>query len=438
MKKFCFLGFFIFINQLSYGAKLDITAENSFSVKSFSNLINDGRNYNLSYYSNNSSIYFTLKNINLEKTDNSWMDASLGFRFVSADQSSKTLNSIYLNELYIYNSKNPSYIYSDRAYVKIYNFIYNDVIASFGKQPYKLSSGLVLSDNSKGLDGFKLELINKFFSDVIDIFYFRVNNNFTDEKIPENIYGFSFNKSFGDGIWQLYYLKNSNSKTTQDISFISKKADKNFFGISYLLDKNNILYSSEFALQKGNSKDITGNTIKHNAYALNVNALWKMNIPKIGKTSTRFNYLKSSGNSSTNFKENKAFYSPFSERYDGYERKGLGEIFKASAFDAFKTSNTLNGFPDGLSGITVASMGFDIQRSKSLISVDYFGYKATQTTVSSKSLSLGTELDIKYSLNMGEKAVFYIVYAVFSPKSAIKSTETKSTKLFSINIKARF
>ncbi len=421
----------------AYAAKLDITADNYFSLKSFSNLINENKNYNLTYYSNNSAISFTLKNINLEQTDNSWMDVGLGFRFISVEESSKTIDSIYLRDLYDYYGKS-SYLYADKAYVKIYNFAYDGVIATFGKQPYTVASGLVLSDNFRGLDGAKFEIIDKYFMDSLDLFYFRSNNFFSDSNAPENIYGISANKSFGDGIWQIYYVKEKNSDQTKDISFNSKETNKNFFGVSYYLDKNNITYSSEFALQKGNSKDLSDNTINHNAYALNLKAGWKMNIPKFGKTNARFNYIKSSGNSSSSFKENKAFYSPFSKLYEGYERTGLGEIYKASAFNASKTSDTLNGLPEGLSGITAAGMGIDILKSKGVISIDYFGYKATQSTSLNKGISLGTELDIKYSLKLGEKASFYVVYATFSPKSALNAQGIKSTKLFSINVKAKF
>lgn len=427
------------VTNNSFAAKLDISSENNFSIKSFENLINQNKNYNLSYYNLNSQFSFALKNITLEETDNSWMDASVGFKYFSIDSSSRTLNSLYIKEFnQFYQNDNPYYFFVDKAYIKVYNFIYNDIVATFGRQPYTLSMGNVLSDNSEGLNGVRLEFLNKLKMDSIDFLYFRENNPYSEENISENIYGVSLNKSFGDGLWNLYYIANSNNGKTKDISFDSNKTDKKFSGISYLINSENISYTSEFSLEKGNSKDISGKNINHNAYSLSINATWKMEIPRFGNSNARFVYLKSSGNPNSTFTENKAFYSPYSKRFNGYERIGVGEIYRASIFDTSKTSDTLNGLPDGLSGITTVGFGADLIKGKRTISLDYFGYKATQAFNSDSGQSLGTEFDIKYSFDMGEKLNFYLVYATFSPKSGIKKPDIKSTKLFSLNIKARF
>lgn len=422
-----------------YCAKLDITAENYFAIKSFSNLIDKNKNYNLSYYSQNSEISFTLKTIMLEKTENSWMDVSIGMKFFSVDNSSKVINSFYLKELSDFYQGKSSIFIPNKAYIKIHNFIKDNIIATFGKQPYTLSHGLVLSDNGKGLDGIKLDFINKMFFDTIETFYFRVNNSFTNINVSEDIYGLTFNKSFGDGIWQIYGISNKNYGRTPDISFYSDKNNKFFYGISYYLDKNNIKYSCEFAVEKGHSY-LNNNKISHNAYALFTSAQWQTRLPTLGKTNTRFNYIKSSGNSASVFKENRAFYSPFSRKYNGFEKYGLGEIYKASTYDTIKTSDTLNGLPDGLSGINAINIGIDIPYKKGILSLDYFNYQAAQSSNPNKSIFLGYETDIKYTIKMGGKTSLYILYSIFTPKSAIiqEFKEIESTKLFSINIQAWF
>lgn len=436
MRVFLLLILFLLSSNI-FAAKLDITLENKTSIKSFSNLIDNSKNYNLSYITQNSDLSFTLKNINLEKTDNSQMDVSFGIKYTSIENSSKVINSLYIGSLYDFY-KNYNYFIPYKAYIKIYNFLKNDVTLIFGRQNYELGNGITLSDNSRGINGIRFELLNKIYCDFIELFYFRDKHPYTNNF--ENISGLSLNKSFGDGIWQVYILNNKNNNPAKDINFDALKTNKNFYGISYQLDKNKIKYVSEFSIEKGYSNDTLNKKINHHAYSLMVGAKWQTNLPVIGLSSTRLNFLKSSGNRTNTFKENKSFYSPFSKRYIGFERYGLGEIYKASVWDSSKTSNTVSGLPDKLNGLTTINLGFDFPYSKGIFSFDYFNYKATETTDPNLSTFLGSEIDLKYTIDLSKKASFYLIYSVFSPKSAIiqNSKDIKSTKLLSINIKASF
>jgi len=107
--------FFIFTINLK-ALKLDINMYNYFSVKSLNSIPNESKKYNLSYFTQNSYLSFTLKNIPLEKYDSD-MDISIGMRFMSINQSSKTLNSLYINELYRYYDSKNNFFYPDKAFI---------------------------------------------------------------------------------------------------------------------------------------------------------------------------------------------------------------------------------------------------------------------------------------------------------------------------------
>ncbi len=439
MKNFIFLliSALLFLQNI-YSAKLDILADLDSSFKSFSNLIDKDKNYNLNYFTQTSELVFTLKNINLEKTENSWMDLQIGFFSTSIQSSSKTINSLYINDLYNFYDRKNSVFIPNKAFIKIHNFLKDNIILSFGKQSYTLSSGMVISDNRKGLNGIKIELLNQFYSDTIELFYFRPENYLFEEKPSDNLFGASFYKSFGDGMWQIYFVKEKNDELSKEIFFESKKTNKVFYGISYNLNQNNITYFSDFVLQKGYSINISNKKIKHNAYALNLKALWNMKLPKLGKVDAKFNFIKSSGNSSNSFSENRAFYSPYSLRFNGFERVGAGEIYKAGFFDTHKTTSTLTGINDDLSGFNIYGFGIDIPQKENKISFDYFAYKATNSITKNKSVFLANEYNIKYTINLSKKASFSIIYCSFSPKSTLNPNNLKTTKLFSISIKTGF
>lgn len=429
-----------FSGSLLYCAKLDISADSSFSLKTYSNLIDKNKNYDLTYINQNSSLNFTVKNIALEDTDNSFMDISLGLKFFSIDDSSKIINSAYISSINNFYDNKSSVFFPDKAYIKIYNFLFNDVVATFGRQPYTLSKGVVISDNGRGFDGIKVDILNKFYIDDISLFYFRPYQMFNGiSKVYDNLFGLSLKKSFGDGVWNIYSVINTNSDITNDISFNAEKTNKQFYGISYVLDRNDISYFSELAFEKGSSDDITGKRIDNNGYAILTGANWKMTLPIFKKVNTRFTRLNSSGNpSNSGFTENKAFYSPYSKRYNGYERDGLGSIYSAGIFDVSKTSDTLNGMPDGLSGLCVNNLGVDFYY-KGTFSIDFFDYKANKSMTLGPKI-LGSEIDLKYSFVFGKRAMFSITYATFNPNGLLKQgkSDLKSTNLFSVNIKASF
>jgi len=422
--------FFIFTINLK-ALKLDINMDNYFSVKSLNSIPNESKKYNLSYFTQNSYLSFTLKNIPLEKYDSD-IDISIGMRFMSINQSSKTLNSLYINELYRYYDSKNNFFYPDKAFVRFYNFPYENTSFSAGRFPFRVASGLVLDDNQKGFNGIKMDIEKKFYTDKINLFYLQNEDN--KYQTTHHLYGINIHKSFGDGLWNIYYIKNKANGKGENLTYIFNNTDKNFYGTSYSIEGDIINYTLDLVFEGGNSKeDLTQKEITHKAYAYNTNAKWITNLPIIGKTSTRVGFMKSSGNTSNNFTTDKSFFSTFSKRYCGFERCGYGEILNGSVYDTAKTTDTPTGFNKNLSGLTISNLGFDIDYKKGKLTFDYFNYTATQSKISSISTFIGSEYNIKYVFEMSKNVNLSLIYGALKLKG-----EQKSTKLFSISVYSSF
>jgi len=433
-KIICLISAIIFIMNAN-AAKLDISAEAKTNTKSYENLINSNYQKNLSYFSQDAEISFTVKKINLEKTENSDMDISVGIKAIGIDKSSKVINSIQLSEgINRYPAINNAII--NQSFIRINNFYKEGIIATFGRQKYTLGQGLVLSDNDLGFTGIKIE--NKRFLklDNTEAFLWRETKN-------ENIYtitGINLSKNWGDGTWQTYYVSQYSGETEKEIGWTAKKRNKKFTGIRYFISKNQINFDGEFVTQRGNAQKINGENVDYKSYAFLMRGEWYQKTPILGKTKTRLSYSKSSGNPSSVSNKDSAFYPDFSLRFNGFEHTGTGYIFSANIFDTLKTSNTINGLPDGLSGLNTVNIGFDFPYKKLWLSVDYLIYKAAQNIYDNGNTKLGIEWDIKASWPMSEKIDFNIIYANFKPQGALlpSNSKYKNTKLFSFNIIAKF
>jgi len=362
------------------------------------------------------------------------MDIFIGLKNINVDKTSSTLNSTLLQENYnFYPETNRPFI--NQAYAKIYNFYKEGIIASFGRQTYTLGQGIALSDNYKGFNGIKFEFNEYLKVDQIETFLFR-------DVINENIYkiyGVNVVKNGFDGKWQAYFLAQDVSGEKPEISFNATDSKKNFSGIRYYLAKNQISFDGEYIIQMGSAKDATtSKKVDYKGYAFLIKGQWKQKMPLLGHTRTRLSYGRSSGNSGAVGKQDKAFYADLGYRYDGMSRDGFGSIFSTSLYDVFKTSPTLNGLPDGMSGLNVIDFGFDYPHNQRLaLSFDYIGFKASENINNPGTLKIGYEMDFKAEYKLGEKLSLFAVYATFTPDSALGTT-LKTTKMTSFSIKAKF
>lgn len=432
--KYTALAFLIFLQTPAHALKLELTAGVDAQMRSYQNIASPTGEKNLSYYYDNSYINFVIKQIVLEKSEDSKMDVFIGLKNIDVDRTSSTLNSPLLQENYnFYPEINRPFV--NQAYARIYNFYRENITASFGRQSYTLGQGIVLSDSGRGFNGVKLEFKDYLKIDQSEAFIFR-------DALNENIYkiyGLTLMESGLDGTWQAYFFTQDVSAEKQEISFDAKDSKKNFAGIRYYTAKNQLSFDGEYILQTGSAKD--SNTLKkvdYKGYAFLLKGQWKQRMPLLGPTRTRLSYGKSSGNSRAVSGQDKAFYADLGYRYNGVSREGFGSIFAASLYDVFKTSPTLNGLPDGISGLNIIDFGFDYPHNERLmLSFDYLGFRAAENTVRPGTLKIGTEMDFKAEYKLGEKLSLFAVYSIFTPDSALGSS-LKKTKMTSLSVKAKF
>ena len=163
---------------------------------------------------------------------------------------------------------------------------------------------------------------------------------------------------------------------------------------------------------------------------------WRQKMGFLGRVKARLAYGKSSGNSSAVADTDKMFLPTFGHKYKGFERDGYGAIMGASLYDTIKTSDTVNGLPDGVSGLNIISFGIDFPYKKLLLSVDFMKFRAAQNT-SGGSLQIGSEIDFNIIYPMSEYLSLKAVYATFTPLGAYAPL-TEKTTLASFSIVGKF
>lgn len=431
------LGLILLTAVPARAAKLDLSAEVGASIKTYENVVNGRHQEDLSYYSEQADINFTVKKINLEKTDNSHMDISIGLKSIGTGASTNTLTSLQIRDginRYPDSDNNP---FVNQAFVRIYNFTRDGVTATIGRQKYVLGQGIVLSDDDIGFTGARFELEGFLKTDYTELFLWR---NFIGANAYK-ILGFNMNKNFGDGNWQLYHFLQNSAGAASETSYSARDRKKTFTGVRYSVNKNQIYFDGEMIFQRGSAENAAnGGKIDYKAQAFLMRGFWNQKLPVVGQSRTRLSYGKSSGNSGSVTSEDRAFYPDFGHKYTGFERSGFGAIYATSLYDTFKTSNTVNGMPDGISGLNTVNMGFDFPYKKLTVSVDYFVYRAARNISDPGNVRLGSELDFRFTYPMGEKLALNAVYASFTPQSALNPVNSplENIKLVSFNIKARF
>jgi len=210
---------------------------------------------------------------------------------------------------------------------------------------------------------------------------------------------------------------------------------KKFTGIRYFLNYNQLNFDGEFILQRGSAKEAGGGTTGYTGYAFLIKGLWSQDIAFFGTSKMRLAYGKSSGNSGTVNGKDKVFLPTFGHRFKGIERDGFGEIAGASLYDIIQTSATINGLPNGVSGLNVINLGADLPYKKITLAVDFYKFRAAQN-INKGSVQLGSEWDIKAFYPLGEGLRLKAVYAVFNPLGLY--TLTTPIKLVSLSLTAKF
>ena len=139
-------------------ANLDVTAAYKMKALAYKNLnldasSNDSRNEH-SFISNDARLGIAVRKIALESRggEESTMDLALGLHALGVSGSTATLTAPFDRAANAYPNTNLT-PFIENAYLRIHRLFGRGLDATFGRQTYKLGSGLLLDDDGAGLTG---------------------------------------------------------------------------------------------------------------------------------------------------------------------------------------------------------------------------------------------------------------------------------------------
>lgn len=414
--------------------KLDLFSNVEVRASNYQHLpYGDGR-VSQALYSENATLGFIIKGIRLEKTPDSSMDVGIVLQSIGSGSSSNTLSTPQFSDAAARLQNSTGAPYVKNAYVKIYKFLHPKITATFGRQDFVLGQGITLSGGDLGLPGGRLEVADLYRNIKTDLFFFR---QFKTDRFMK-VYGATAYYPASEGLWQAYHFweaDEGDGAARQDILFNATAKTKKFSGLRYVLTQHQLSFDGEAVIQRGTADLAGGGTGKYEAHAFMLKGAWSQRVAFFGQSKLRLGYGRSSGNPGAGSTD-KAFFPAFGAKNSGLERRGYGAIAGATLYDMIKTSATLNGLPNGVSGLNIINIGADLPWKKLLLSVDIYKFRASKNANANGSLQIASEYDIKAAYAFGESLAVNAVYAVFTPLGLYPSG--KQAKLISGAVSARF
>lgn len=424
----------LFFPTAASATKLDLSSEVELKASNYQHMVYGAQRYTQPLYSENATLGFIIKDIRLEKTQDSKMDVGVVLKSAGVGASSNTVNAPQFQEGINRLPSTDGTPFVKEAYVRIYHFLHPKITATIGRQTFTLGQGITLSDDGLGMPGARLEakeLLNRRIK--AEAFFFRPFKDFKYYKV----YGGSIYYPSSEGLWHIYHFLENESDPGSGLSYSTSKKTKKFTGLRYSMNYSTLDFDGEFILQRGQAikAGAAGGAINYAADAFLMKASWTQDVGFIGPSRARLAYGRASGNSSVPAGTDKAFFPSFGRKYEGIERSGFGAIAGATLYDMIKTSSTLNGLPDGVSGLNVVNLGIDLPYKKLIFSADFYRFTASQNS-SGGSLQIAREWDLKIVYKMGEDLQLNAIYSVFSPMSLY--SPTTPVKLVATALSARF
>ncbi|MBN1823200.1 MAG: hypothetical protein JW803_02655 [Endomicrobiales bacterium] len=282
--------------------------------------------------------------------------------------------------------------YVEHAYLKITNFMDWPVSIIAGKQPLEYGRGLIVADNGIGYMAFRFmgnyDLTIPRIPYVLKETSLPLDGEIMTAKIEESLvpgfdhdlyglligtkgekirYEFAFFEETDSGISDYYQGSNL---------FQTKSVIKDYYDFRIRREEEASTLEFEIAKQKGELHRIDGARINLEALAYVFYGQLNAEKTKLGKVSVHTEIAVFSGDDNPLlFDDDESFSPTFTRRYDGLERRGYGELFAATPYDAFfpmpKDSN--------YSGINVLNLGVNFSPVYAwLFGIEYYYFAASQ------------------------------------------------------------
>ena len=411
----------------SSAANLDISSSYKMRALSYKNLNytsdKDSEN-NASFISNDARFGVAARNISLETrgTEETTMDVAFTLHALGAAGSTTTLHSSPFDRI---ASNYPSVDFTpfiENAYIKVNHLFGYPLEATFGRQNFRLGSGLLLDDDGAGFTGVTVRAELPWWAIKTEAFVFA--DRATQQAAPNSLALFGLSVSLPtEGVWQINQLfeRDRSREVVYGCSFqgmgpdgcMVSKALRSFTGVRYALNYGPIVFDGEAVLEKGAATPMSPDAanpavpghITYNGNAEVARAKWKQSLPRLGEGIARLSLARGSGDNAATKTTDEAFYPSHGHRFSGLERSGFGDLFAATPYDAFGgnySSTTASGLSQGASGIIVVGAGYTPPAYHGVaLDVDYYLYQAER--ISSGPRTLGMEWDLRLRYNIQDR-----------------------------------
>ncbi|MEK7234164.1 MAG: hypothetical protein AAB268_10140 [Elusimicrobiota bacterium] len=398
----------------AHAASLDVSAAYKMKAVSYSNLnynTNDKNSH--SFIANDARLAIAVRRVPLESRggEDTTMDLAVALRAIGVSGSTSSVAAPFDRVASYYpNADLTPFI--ENAYLKVNRLWGRQWEATFGRQSYRLGGGLLLDDDGAGLTGASARGELPWWNMKMEGFVFN-DRNPLNASGPNSLdlAGLSVDVP-GEGVWQLNQLFERDR--TQQIVYgcgyagnpqadgcLVSKAFRSFTGLRYQISYGPMVFDGEVAIQKGYATPTglspSGNHITYNGNAEVVRLKWKQRLFRTGEGIARVSVARGTGDDPGTPTTDEAFFPSRGHRYNGLERVGFGDLFAATAYDAFGgnySTSAKSGLRNGASGLMVVGAGYTPPTYKSLtFDLDFYLYQAER--ISSGSRTLGTEWDVR-------------------------------------------
>lgn len=429
----------LLITPAAMAAKLDLSTHIRMRALSYENLnFSADSPLNDSFYSQNASLGFVLKDLRLEKSKDSTMDVGIVLKGIGIAGSSVVAKAPFDRIASRYPNSNFT-PFIQQAYIKVYRAFDKNITMTFGRQRFELGSGMVLSDDGLGFTGARVEFTPLWKEIQGEVFVFKpVSSHAGRDTI--DVYGVSFGIPL-EGLWEFYsfWERDWDTSSLPNIPNVPlKSVMRRFSGVRYSINYSFFSFDGEAVFQTGKAvpSDPANAELKFNGSAFLMKGKWTQPMGQWGTGSARLIIGRGSGDKPGTQGTDEAFFPSFGHRYDGIERDGFGSIFGATLYDSLRTSDTVSGLPGTASGIRVLGLGVTFPPYKGIhADMALFMFKADRVALGSKGI--GNEFNLRLVHPFGENFKIQLTYAKFSPKS-IYPAGIKDVKLVSFQATGKF
>jgi hypothetical protein len=481
VRRLCAASLLLLAALPARAANLDVTASYKMRAISYQNLNLTGdkpTQNNHSFIGNDARLGIAVRKIDLEPKGGEMMTMDVGIvlRALGVTGSTTALQE----PLRRVGANYPSADFTpflENAYIRVSHFLGYPLEATFGRQSYRLGSGLLLDDDGAGLTGITMRGDLPWWGMKAEGFVFADRDaRQASQDAPENslaLVGFALDLP-SEGVWQLnqliergrasqqvYGCSYSNAAAglgapPQPPSFAcyASKTLKSFTSLRYALNYGPIVFDGEAAFEKGiatpinNPSDTQANgalnippgRITYNSNAQVVKAKWKQTLPRLGEGIARMSVARGSGDNDGTPTRDEAFFPAHGHQFNGLDRSGFGDFFNATPYSAFGgnygSTTTASGLREGNSGIVVIGIGYTPPAYKGyILDIVYLLFQSERSV--NGTHALGSEWDFRIRYNMQDRFGVSVSAALFSAGKASSPNGAKAKK-YSLEAFGRF